>query len=155
WNVTRFRVLGRIRGISLRAAAERACDFYCVIDIDNFVRPGTLKALVALNLPIVAPLLRSVAPDNSYSNYHAAVDDNGYFSDCELYHRALHQQLRGVLEMPVVHCAYVVRSDVVRRLTYEDGSDRYEYVVFSASAREAGIPQYLDNREIYGYVTFG
>ena len=32
---------------------------------------------------------------------------------------------------------------------------RHEYVVFSDSARKAGIPQYLDNRQIYGYITFG
>jgi hypothetical protein len=38
-------------------------------------------------------------------------------------------------------------------LRYEDGSGRYEYVVFSESARKARIPQYLDNREIYGYLS--
>jgi hypothetical protein len=155
WNVTRFRVLGRIRNISLRAAAGQRCGFYFVADVDNFIRPDTLRALVALDLPIVAPLLRSVLPDNLYSNYHADIDENGYFRDCERYHQALHQQISGVLEMPVVHCTYLVRADALRQLTYEDGSDRYEYVVFSSSARAAGIPQYLDNRTVYGYVTFG
>jgi hypothetical protein len=155
WNVTRFRVLGRIRNVSLRAAAQQQCAFYFVADVDNFIRPDTLRALVALDRPIVAPLLRSVVPGNLYSNYHADIDDHGYFRDCDLYHRALHQEIRGVLEMPVVHCTYLVRVDVVPQLTYEDGSDRYEYVVFSDSARKAGITQYLDNRQIYGYVTFG
>jgi hypothetical protein len=40
-------------------------------------------------------------------------------------------------------------------LSYEDPTGRYEYVIFSESARRAGIPQYLDNRQIYGYITFG
>ncbi len=40
-------------------------------------------------------------------------------------------------------------------LTYQDGTERHEYVIFSDSARKAGIPQYLDNRQVYGYVTFG
>ena len=57
--------------------------------------------------------------------------------------------------MPVVHCTYLVRADVIPELTYEDESDRHEYVVFSDSARKAGIPQYLDNRQVYGYITFG
>jgi len=56
--------------------------------------------------------------------------------------------------MPVVHCTYLVRADVISELSYEDGSDRYEYVNFSDSARRAGIPQYLDNRQVYGYISF-
>src|SRR5262249_21771694 len=59
WNATRFRVLGEIREASLRRARERDCEFYFVADVDNFLRRATLRDLVALNLPIVAPLLRS------------------------------------------------------------------------------------------------
>jgi len=38
-------------------------------------------------------------------------------------------------------------------LSYVDGSGRHEYVVFAESARRAGITQYLDNRQVYGYLT--
>ena len=55
----------------------------------------------------------------------------------------------------MVHCTYLVRADVIPELTYEDASGRHEYVVFSDSARKAGIPQYFDNRQVYGYITFG
>jgi len=44
---------------------------------------------------------------------------------------------------------------VIPDLSYTDESDRYEYVIFSDSARKAGIPQYLDNRQVYGYIAFG
>jgi hypothetical protein len=57
--------------------------------------------------------------------------------------------------VPVIHCTYLVRADVMADLTYEEDSVRHEYVVFSDSARKAGIPQYIDNRQVYGYVTFG
>ena len=67
----------------------------------------------------------------------------------------LERHVRGVVEVPVVHCTYLVRADVIPELTYEDDSGRHEYVVFSDSARKAGIPQYLDNRQVYGYITFG
>src|SRR5207248_10259420 len=58
WNSTRFRVLGQIRNVSLQKTLEHGCDFYFVCDTDNFIRSCTFKALVALNLPIVAPFLR-------------------------------------------------------------------------------------------------
>ena len=60
--------------------------------------------------------------------------------------------MRGVVEVPVVNHTYLVRADVIPELTYQDASRRHEYVIFSDSARKAGIPQYLDNRQVYGYV---
>ena len=155
WNETRFKVLGRIRNISLHKTLEHKCDFYFVVDVDNFVRPATLRELVALDLPIVAPLLRSISPGQYYSNYHAEVDANGYYQHCDQYGWVLNRHVRGVIEMPLVHCTYLVRADMLSELTYEDGTSRYEYVIFADSARKAGIVQYMDNRQVYGYITFG
>lgn len=152
WNATRFRVLGKIRGESLRRTLHHGCDFYFAADVDNFVRPNTLRELVALDLPVVAPLLRSVEPEDPYSNYHAEIDANGYYAECDQYHWVLNRWVRGVIEMPVVHCTYLVRADVVPRLAYQDGTDRHEYVVFCDSARRNGVVQYLDNRQVYGYL---
>ncbi len=153
WNETRFRVLAQIRQTSMLRTIELGCDFYFVVDVDNFVRPGTLRELVALNLPIVGPLLRHDSQTHRYSNYHLDIDDRGYFKDSEAYDWLLAQQLRGVIQVNVIHCTYLVRADVIPKLRYEDGSGRHEYVVFSASAREAGVAQYLDNRQLYGYLT--
>jgi glycosyltransferase involved in cell wall biosynthesis len=155
WNATRFSVLGRIRNHSMRRARDLGCEYYFVADVDNFIRPGTLRELVALDLPIASPLLRSIAPGSFYSNYHAEIDPNGYYKNCDQYYWILSRHVRGVVEVPVVHCTYLVRADVIRELTYEDNTSRHEYVVFSDSARKASIPQYLDNRQIYGYITFG
>ena len=155
WNVTRFSVLGRIRSESMRRARALGCDFYFVADVDNFIRPATLRELVALDLPIAAPLLRAIDPGRFYSNYHAEIDTAGYYRNCDQYQWILNRHVRGLIEMPVVHCTYLVRADVIPELSYEDASGRHEYVVFSDSARKAGIPQYLDNRQVYGYVTFG
>lgn len=118
------------------------------------MRPCTLRELVALNLPVVAPLLRSIDPGDLYSNYHAEIDGNGYYKECDQYRWILERMVRGVVEMPVVHCTYLVRADVLNDMTYEDTTDRYEYVVFSDSARKSNVPQYLDNRQVYGYITF-
>ena len=154
WNETRFKVLARIRQASLQKAQELRCDFYFCCDVDNFIRPDTLKSLVALNLPVVAPFLRSIEPERYYSNFHAEVDANGYYAECDQYHWIVNRWVRGVLKVPVIHCTYLIRSDVIPFLAYSDGSPRHEYVIFSALARAAGIPQYIDNRNVYGYITF-
>ncbi len=154
WNSTRFRVLGNIRNASLAKTSDHGCDFYFVCDVDNFIRPCTLRELVALKLPIVAPLLRVTNPHGYYANFFAETDPNGYYGNCDQYRWLLQQRVRGVFEVPLVHCTYLVRADVIPQLSYLDGSDRYEFVVFSDTARKAGIQQYIDNRQLYGYITF-
>ena len=146
--------IGSIRNRSMHRACELGCDFYFVADADNFIRPATLRELVALDLPIVAPLLRSIFPERFFSNYHAEIDADGYYRQCDQYFWILNRYVRGVVEVPVVHCTYLVRADEIQRLTYEDGSGRHPYVVFSDSARKQGVPQYLDNRQVYGYLAF-
>jgi len=153
WNAARFSVLAPIRQASLQRTLALDCAFYFVVDVDNFIRPGTLKELVALNLPIVGPLLRHESGSHRYSNYHLDIDANGYFKDSPSYDWLLTQQIRGIVQVNVIHCTYLVRADAIAKLHYSDGSDRHEYVIFSATARAAGIPQYLDNRQIYGYLT--
>ena len=154
WNATRFKVLGNIRNASLAKTLEHDCDFYFVCDVDNFIRPCTLAELVDVNLPVVAPLLRAVTANDPYSNYHAEIDARGYYKDCDQYFWILNRWVRGLFEMPVVHCTYLIRRDVISKLTYIDDTDRHEYVIFSDSARKAGIAQYVDNRRIYGYLAF-
>ena len=152
WTPERFRVLGQIRQQSLHAAIALGCEFYFCADVDNFLRPGTLSSLVGLDLPIVAPFLRHEHLPTMYSNFHYDVDSAGYFAPSPHYDALVTRAVRGVVEVKVAHCAYLVRTDVAAQLRYDDGSGRHEYVVFSESARKAGVPQYLDNRRIYGYV---
>jgi glycosyltransferase involved in cell wall biosynthesis len=140
---------------SLAKAAAHGCDFYFVAGQDNFLRPFVLRELVSLNLPIAAPLLRHIERDNPYSNFHAGIDGNGYYADAESYWPILHRNITGVFEVPVVLGTYLVRADVIASLGYADGSSRHEYVVFSDRARKMGIPQYIDNRQVYGYLTPG
>jgi hypothetical protein len=152
WNVVRFSVLGRLRQLSMTRTRERGCDFYFVVDVDNFIRPPTLRNLVSLNLPIVAPLLKCADPASPfYSNFHHGVDLNGYYRATPEYYAILSQNSPGIHDVAVVHCTYLVRADVISKLTYDDGSQRYEYVIFSDSARRAGIPH---TREVYGWLTF-
>ena len=155
WNATRFRVLGNIRNVSLSKTGEHACDFYFVCDVDNFIRPCTLRELVALKLPIVAPLLRITDQDRYYSNFFAEIDANGFYGHCDQYQWILERS--GARRVRGSARALHVFDQGRRHSTtcgYLDGSERYEFVVFSDCARKAGIQQYIDNRQVYGYITF-
>jgi len=102
----------------------------------------------------VAPLLLSADIEQpAYSNYHNIATANGYFLDNESYYRILNRQVQGLIKCDVVHCTYLIRKDVLPKVTYTDGTDDYEYVIFSRELRRLGIPQYLDNTQTYGYLT--
>lgn len=145
---------GSVREASLRRTGALNCAFYFAADINSFILPWTLNELVALNLPIVAPFLRLDEPTGLFSNFHAEIDGQGYFQATDQYDWLLQRFIRGLVEVPVVNTAYLVRADMIGQLRYKDPSGRPDYVIFSESARRAGIPQYLDNRQIYGYVMF-
>lgn len=150
WNCTRFKVLGRIRQESLNWAHAHGCHYF-VADCDNFIYPNTIEELLKVNLPIIAPLLHT---HYAYSNFHAAIDANGYLLDSPWYLPLLNQHIKGLVQVPVVHCTYLVRYDIIDQMSYDDNSFRYEYVIFSDNARKKNIPQYLDTRQGYGYITF-
>ncbi|MBA2368559.1 MAG: glycosyltransferase family 2 protein [Candidatus Protochlamydia sp.] len=152
WNVERFKVLGKIRQDSLDWARAHHSHYF-VADCDNFIKPQTLYEMSNTRLPIVAPLLRA-GGTSLYSNYHAAIDENGYYKETPFYHQLLKQDIKGLVIVPVVHCTYFIRNDVLDKLSYNDNTFRYEYVIFSDSARKNNIPQYLDTRVLYGRITF-
>ena len=150
WNCIRFKVLGRIRQESLDFAYQHGSHYF-VADCDNFILPETIEEVIKVNLPIVGPLLKT---HYAYSNFHADVDDNGYLKDHPIYLPLVNREIKGLIQVPVIHCTYFVHYDVIPQMSYDDDSYRYEYVIFSDNARKKEIPQYLDTRKMYGYITF-
>lgn len=151
WNTTRFSILGKIRQDSVEYAKTKGAHYF-VADCDNFIVPSTLDKLVEqAPLGVVAPML---VTKTAYSNFHYDVDANGYLKDHPHYLRLLNRQLTGCVDVKVVHCTYFVANHILPHVRYDDGSARYEYVVFSNVLRKASIPQYLDNRQYYGFLTF-
>jgi hypothetical protein len=154
WTYDRFKVLGEIRQDSVDWAYAHNSHYF-VADCDNFIVSDTIESLMKTNLPIIAPFLRCSDYDKRfYSNYHETIDVNGYYLASVFYYDILDQKVRGIIEVPVVHCTYFIRYDVLDKIYYDDESWRYEYVIFSDSARKQNIPQYIDNRKIYGYISF-
>jgi hypothetical protein len=152
WNYTRFKVLGDIRQASVDWAYENNSHYF-VADCDNFITPETIENMFKTNLPIIAPFLRCYT-QKYYSNYHDIVDTNGYYTPSVPYYEILDQKIKGIIDVAVVHCTYFIRNEVLNQMCYNDESARYEYVIFSDCARQNYIPQYIDNRSIYGYISF-
>ena len=150
WNCERFKALGKIRQESIDWAISKGSHYF-VADCDNFIIPCTLEQLMLTNLPIVAPLLNS---NCAYSNFHDAIDENGYLQkDACFYLPLVNRSIKGLVEVPVVHCTYLIRNPYLPFMSYDDESYRYEYVIFSDTARKNNIPQYLDTRLSYGYLS--
>ncbi|WP_405115539.1 hypothetical protein MHH28_13065 [Paenibacillus sp. FSL K6-1217] len=154
WNYLRLRVMARLRQESIEWAKSRNSHYF-VPDCDNFIISDTLESLLSTNLPVVGPLLTlAESPLSYYSNYHNVVDEDGYLKHSEHYPLYLYQIVKGLLQVDVIHCTYLMRYEILDHVRYEDGSGRHEYVIVSDGLRKAGIPQYLDNRKKYGLLTF-
>jgi len=153
WNAERFSVLGRLREEGIAMANFWDCHYF-VCDVDNYVLPETLKTLLETGRAVVAPILRSADSEQlGYSNFHHPCTPNGYYQDSEEYFAILNGIKREILPVDVVHCTYLIRREVLDKILYQDGTEDYEYVIFSRNLRNLGIQQYLDNRKIYGYLT--
>ncbi len=151
WNYERFKILGRIRQDSIEYAKARKANYF-VADCDNFITPTCLEKMMSVRaLGVVAPMLITTT---KYLNLHYATDPNGYLKEHHFYDEILYRRLVGCVKVDVVHCTYLVAADVLSHVNYDDGSGRYEYVIFSDVLRKKGIGQYFDNREFYGFITF-
>jgi hypothetical protein len=151
WNSMRFAILGKLRQNSVEYAKVKGAHYF-VADCDNFIVPTTLARMMEQKaLGVVAPML---VTKTAYSNFHYDVDANGYLKDHPNYLKVLNRQLSGCVEVAVVHCTYFIANHLLYYVSYDDKSARYEYVIFSDVLRKRKIPQYLDNRQYYGFLTF-
>ena len=153
WNCTRFTILGKIRQDSIAYAQKLGADYF-VADCDNFLVPTAVETLYQnRHFGVIAPML--VTKNTYYSNYHYEIDANGYLqSNSPLYHDLLCRRIKGLSAVKVVHCTYFINVNLLDKISYDDASYRYEYVIFSDVLRKQNIDQYLDNRQFYGFIVF-
>jgi hypothetical protein len=163
WNSFRFGVMGSIRNRSMQVALEQGCELYFTSDVDNFIVPETLSRLVALDLDIVSPMLFNAKSQGEkmsgtgggdlYSNFHCDYDDIGGYKHVSRYDELISRTHRGVHEVALVHCTYLVKAEVIPKINYLLNPVNYEYRNFSISAEQNGVRQHLDNRFEYGFLT--
>jgi hypothetical protein len=153
WTYERYKILGKIRQDSCDFALSEGADYF-IADADNICLPNTISTIRSRGVDVIAPYLRVIRDGEYYSNYHKATDENGYFAQTDDYYPIWNMSISGLVQVDVVHCTYFISHNVLDKITYDDGSGRMEYVIFSDNLRKIGIPQYLDNHQIYGRVFF-
>ena len=172
WTRDRLTIIRGLRDRGLSFAREYEADFYFTSDCDNFLLPHTLSSLVALNVPVVAPLLRYAEDENEvaenaaaanwmYSTFTTLVNEYGdtqHGAPAETfpsgYFDVLHRAWPGLHQVELVHATYLLRRDVLNVVSYQNGvRDGFDYIILAFNLRQAGIPQLLDNRETYGCLT--
>lgn len=151
WQGSRLRLLGQIREKSLQLAMEKKSDYYFIVDCDNFIEPRTLRVLMSKNKPIIAPLLVA-APHahDPYGNFFPALSASGFYQHERIGDQLVRREKKGTFLMPVVHCTYLIDGKYLPKLHYVDGTDQYEFLIFSSSARANGVEQWICNEEDFG-----
>ena len=164
WNSFRFSILGKIRQDSVDYALKLNAHYF-VADCDNFIIPTTIEKLIQnkecgvispiLRTPMINSLSSNINYNNpSYSNYHYDVDKNGYYKYNDKYFTILNNDITGLVRVCCLHCAYFIPKKYLSLVKYNDGTNRYEYVIFSETLRKQNVPQYMDNTNKYGFLTF-
>jgi hypothetical protein len=103
--------------------------------------------------PIIAPMLRAIPdPTNNYSNFFGEINEDGYFQDDDRYWSVLRRDVIGTIQVPVIHCTYLIDLTYLDKITYVDDTDDYEFIIFSRSARDNGVPQYICNELNFGTI---
>ncbi len=152
-ELEKYKILGKIRNKSLKKAKHFDCDYYFVVDCDNFITPSTLKDLVQKDKPIIAPMLTSIPTKNDpYSNFFYSISENGYYMNHPDYYKILNKSMTGTFKVPLVHHTYLIKTSYIDKLNYIDDTNRHEFIVFSEYARNNNVEQYICNEKQFGYL---
>jgi len=154
----RLKKMAKVRNRSLDICRLEKTDYYFVMDTDNWVCKDTLKDLIQLKKPIVAPFIKVYNESCLYSNYFCATTENGYHKDSPMAVAIWRREnLKGTFKVPLVHCTYLIDCNFLNKLSYTSdywGNHHYEFVIFSNIARKNEIDQYICNEKMYGFVNY-
>ena len=158
WTTKKLSVMQQVRQKSLDVCSAEKSEYYFVLDTDNWVEPCTLKYLIAQQKPIVAPFLKDYAERNVYSNFFYVVNEWGFLGDdsgesTKIWRRDT-PELIGTIEVPLVHCCYLINCKHINDLSYIGEVGDWEFIVFANSARKNKVTQYLCNERMFGFVRY-
>lgn len=135
--------------------ADAQCSQYISVDADAaLTNSRTLRALLAQNRPVLAPLLSR--PGKLWSNFWGAVGPDGFYARSEDYVDIVQGRRRGVWNVPYVSHVYAVGGAVLRgalgghRLFSQEDTD--PDMAWCRAAREGGTFLHVTNREHFGHL---
>ncbi len=151
WNSERFKILGILRQESINYAINLNAHYF-VVDCDNFITSDTLESLYKnKRLNCIGPMLK-LTNNHWYSNFHNKTCELGYYKENDQYIPIWDRSIKGLIDVNTIHCTYFLNKEILKEVTYDDMSGRYEYAIMTHNFRMKGITQYLDNTKFYGFL---
>ncbi len=141
--------MAKLKNRSLQKAIESKCDYYFLVSCHAFLKRCTLRELISKDKPIVAPLLKA-RPMPMEANFFYDVTVDGFNKDHESYFKILNYEVVGTFKVPLVHSAYLIKAEVLNKLSYLDETEDNDYIVFSRNARKNNVDQYISNERDFG-----
>ncbi len=120
--------------------------------LDNFITSDTLESLYKnKRLNCIGPMLK-LTNNHWYSNFHNKTCELGYYKENDQYLSIWDRSIKGLIDVNTIHCTYFLNKEILKEVTYDDKSGRYEYAIMTHNFRMKGITQYLDNTKFYGFL---
>uniref|UniRef100_A0AAV2M1Z1 Procollagen-lysine,2-oxoglutarate 5-dioxygenase 1 n=1 Tax=Knipowitschia caucasica TaxID=637954 RepID=A0AAV2M1Z1_KNICA len=124
-----------------------SCDYFFNLDVEVVLKnEDTLKILLELNLPLVAPMITRAG--RLWSNFWGALSVDGFYARSEDYVDVVQGRRQGLWNVPYVSSVYLLKGSLLRNqlqdlsLYQEPGVDP-----------DMAFCQTLRNREIFMFVT--
>uniref|UniRef100_A0A8B9HT44 Collagen beta(1-O)galactosyltransferase 2 n=1 Tax=Astyanax mexicanus TaxID=7994 RepID=A0A8B9HT44_ASTMX len=157
WPESRFIHVMKMRQAALRSARAQWADYILFADSDNLLtNPAVLMQLMGENRTLVAPMLQS---RTLYSNFWCGMTTQGYYKRTEEYVPIRNRKRIGCHAVPMIHSTMLLdlRRSASKALAFYPPHHNYPWVlddimVFSFSARQAGVQMFVSNREDYGFL---
>lgn len=171
WNTNRFKLLIETKSQALLDAYQSLVDYAVFYDADViWSNVNTLVNLTSIvpqqDKVIVAPMLYSLG---TYSNFWAGMDSNYYYRRTDDYLPILQRKRIGIFKVAMVHSCFAIdlRHKSSRYLSFHpmdvlplNGHASVkpkivpydDIIAFATSATFHQIEQYVDNREVWGYI---
>ncbi|XP_062408646.1 procollagen galactosyltransferase 2 [Sardina pilchardus] len=157
WVDSRYTHVLRLRQAALRRARALWADYILFADSDNLLtNPEVLTLLMAENKTLVAPMLES---RTLYSNFWCGMTPQGYYKRTPEYIPIRDGKREGCHAVPMVHSTFLLdlRRKASRDLAFYPVHHLYPWImddimIFSFSARQAGVQMFVCNKKHYGYL---
>lgn len=144
--------LGEIKNNFLFETKINECDYCFIVDSDSFLDSETLSYLLSKNKPIITPLLKPFPYSRAhYRNFYVDATDLGYFKDHPDYLSISYNKINGLFKIKCIRSVYLIKSDYLENLTFDDGYNDYDFLAFCRSANRFLIDQYICNEIDFGY----
>ena len=155
-NVSSITPSVREEAFSYAKELERSYCFF-IDDVCILNNPYFFHNAINSNKNIVAPMLR--VEGSWAANFWRGVSDDGWYEEFPDYFEIADSNYKGLWNCPhISSCLFMTQSAIQKsagkfELNYTE--EKGDFITFCANLRNSGDFIYLDNREIYGYLTEG